>query len=45
MASASVAKISQREMKPLRREMLMIFKTFSSLDPRMTVRDILADRW
>src|SRR6476620_5323936 len=39
-----VAKISQQEMKPLRREMRMIFQDpFSSLDPRMTVRDLIAE--
>lgn len=39
-----VASISQQEMKPLRREMRMIFQDpFSSLDPRMTVRDLIAE--
>ena len=39
-----IAKISQHEMKPLRREMRMIFQDpFSSLDPRMTVRDLIAE--
>ena len=39
-----VAKISQQEMKPLRREMRMIFQDpFSSLDPRMTVHDLIAE--
>src|SRR5581483_6760703 len=39
-----IAKISQNEMKPLRREMRMIFQDpFSSLDPRMTVRDLIAE--
>ncbi len=39
-----VASISQHEMKPLRREMRMIFQDpFSSLDPRMTVRDLIAE--
>src|SRR5690349_89093 len=39
-----IAKISQEEMKPLRREMRMIFQDpFSSLDPRMTVRDLIAE--
>jgi len=39
-----IAKISQQEMKPLRREMRMIFQDpFSSLDPRMTVRDLIAE--
>jgi oligopeptide/dipeptide ABC transporter ATP-binding protein len=38
------SKISQQEMKPLRREMRMIFQDpFSSLDPRMTVRDLIAE--
>ncbi|MBA3945317.1 MAG: ATP-binding cassette domain-containing protein [Herpetosiphonaceae bacterium] len=40
----NIAKISQREMKPLRREMRMIFQDpFSSLDPRMTVHDLIAE--
>jgi oligopeptide/dipeptide ABC transporter ATP-binding protein len=39
-----VAKISQNEMKPLRREMRMIFQDpFSSLNPRMTVRDLIGE--
>src|SRR6266508_2503844 len=39
-----IAKISQHEMKPLRREMRMIFQDpFSSLDPRMTVHDLIAE--
>ena len=39
-----VARISQREMKPLRREMRMIFQDpFSSLDPRMTAMDIIGE--
>jgi oligopeptide/dipeptide ABC transporter ATP-binding protein len=39
-----ISKISQQEMKPLRREMRMIFQDpFSSLDPRMTVHDIIAE--
>lgn len=39
-----VAKITQKEMKPLRREMRMIFQDpFSSLNPRMTVRDIIGE--
>lgn len=39
-----IAKLSQQEMKPLRREMRMIFQDpFSSLDPRMTVRDLIAE--
>jgi oligopeptide/dipeptide ABC transporter ATP-binding protein len=39
-----LSKISQREMKSLRREMRMIFQDpFSSLDPRMTVRDLIGE--
>jgi oligopeptide/dipeptide ABC transporter ATP-binding protein len=39
-----IARISQREMKPIRREMRMIFQDpFSSLNPRMTVRDIIGE--
>ncbi len=39
-----VAKISQQKMKPLRQEMRMIFQDpFSSLNPRMTVRDLIAE--
>ncbi len=39
-----VAKISRREMKDLRKEMRMIFQDpFSSLNPRLTVRDIIAE--
>lgn len=39
-----VTKLSQKEMKPLRREMRMIFQDpFSSLNPRMTVRDIIGE--
>jgi oligopeptide/dipeptide ABC transporter ATP-binding protein len=39
-----VAKISQSKMKPLRQEMRMIFQDpFSSLNPRMTVRDLIAE--
>ena len=39
-----VAKISLQEMKPLRREMRMIFQDpFSSLNPRMTVRDLIGE--
>src|SRR5260370_10239346 len=37
-----LAKISQRQMKPLRREMRMIFQDpFSSLNPRLPVKDII----
>jgi peptide/nickel transport system ATP-binding protein len=36
--------LSQRELKPLRREMQIIFQDpYSSLDPRMTVLDIIAE--
>ena len=39
-----VAKISRREMKDLRMEMRMIFQDpFSSLNPRLSVRDIIAE--
>lgn len=39
-----LAPLSYREMKPLRREMRMIFQDpFSSLNPRLTVRDIIAE--
>jgi oligopeptide/dipeptide ABC transporter ATP-binding protein len=39
-----VAKLSQQEMKPLRREMRMIFQDpYSSLNPRLTVRDIIGE--
>jgi oligopeptide/dipeptide ABC transporter ATP-binding protein len=39
-----VAKISKDEMKPLRREMRMIFQDpFSSLNPRFTVKDIIGE--
>jgi oligopeptide/dipeptide ABC transporter ATP-binding protein len=35
---------SQKEMKPLRREMRMIFQDpFSSLNPRLTVKDIISE--
>ncbi len=40
----NVAQISQREMKPLRREMRMVFQDpFSSLNPRLTVKDIIGE--
>ena len=43
-ARIDVATISQAEMKPLRRELRMIFQDpFSSLNPRMTVRDIIGE--
>jgi oligopeptide/dipeptide ABC transporter ATP-binding protein len=39
-----VSRISQGEMKPLRREMRMIFQDpFSSLNPRLTVKDIIGE--
>jgi oligopeptide/dipeptide ABC transporter ATP-binding protein len=39
-----VATIRPREMKPLRREMRMIFQDpFSSLNPRLTVKDIISE--
>jgi oligopeptide/dipeptide ABC transporter ATP-binding protein len=39
-----IAHISQKEMKPLRREMRMIFQDpYSSLNPRFTVKDIIAE--
>ena len=40
----NIAAIPQKEMKPLRRELRMIFQDpFSSLNPRMTVRDIIGE--
>ncbi len=40
----NVAAISLKEMKPLRREMRMIFQDpFSSLNPRLTVKDIIGE--
>jgi oligopeptide/dipeptide ABC transporter ATP-binding protein len=39
-----LARISQRKMKPLRRELRMIFQDpFSSLNPRLTVKDIISE--
>jgi oligopeptide/dipeptide ABC transporter ATP-binding protein len=39
-----LAPLTYREMKPLRREMRMIFQDpFSSLNPRLTVRDIISE--
>lgn len=39
-----ISKISQKEMKPLRREMRMIFQDpFSSLNPRFTVKDLISE--
>ena len=41
---AEISRISQKEMKPLRREMRMIFQDpFSSLNPRLTVKDIIGE--
>ncbi|MBN1284618.1 MAG: ATP-binding cassette domain-containing protein [Anaerolineae bacterium] len=40
----NLARIRQREMKPLRRELRMIFQDpFSSLNPRLTVKDIIGE--
>jgi oligopeptide/dipeptide ABC transporter ATP-binding protein len=40
----NLARLSQRQMKPLRRELRMIFQDpFSSLNPRLTVRDIIGE--
>ena len=39
-----IARIKQKAMKPLRREMRMIFQDpFSSLNPRLTVKDIIGE--
>lgn len=39
-----IGKISLQEMKPLRKEMRMIFQDpFSSLNPRLTVKDIISE--
>jgi oligopeptide/dipeptide ABC transporter ATP-binding protein len=39
-----LAHISQRKMKPLRRELRMIFQDpYSSLNPRLTVKDIISE--
>jgi oligopeptide/dipeptide ABC transporter ATP-binding protein len=39
-----LARISQKKMKPLRRELRMIFQDpFSSLNPRLTVKDIIGE--
>ncbi len=39
-----LARISQKKMKPLRRELRMIFQDpFSSLNPRLTVKDIISE--
>ena len=43
-ATVDLAKLSDRELKPLRTRMQMIFQDpFSSLNPRMTVKDIVAE--
>jgi oligopeptide/dipeptide ABC transporter ATP-binding protein len=40
----NIAELDQKQMKPLRQEMRMIFQDpFSSLNPRMTVRDIIGE--
>ena len=40
----NIARIKQKTMKPLRREMRMIFQDpFSSLNPRLTVKDIISE--
>ena len=39
-----IARITQKQMKPLRREMRMIFQDpFSSLNPRLTVKDLISE--
>jgi len=39
-----IANISQKDMKPMRRQMRMIFQDpFSSLNPRLTVKDIISE--
>ncbi len=39
-----IARISQRDMKPIRQEMRMIFQDpFSSLNPRLTVKDLVSE--
>src|SRR5216683_1630180 len=39
-----LAKLTQRQLRPVRRKLQMIFQDpYSSLDPRMTVRQILAE--
>ncbi len=39
-----ISHIGQREMKPLRREMRMVFQDpYSSLNPRLTVKDIIGE--
>ncbi len=40
----NLASINQKQMKPLRRDMRMIFQDpFSSLNPRLTVKDIISE--
>jgi len=42
--AVDIATITQKEMKPLRQEMRMIFQDpFSSLNPRFTVKDIIGE--
>lgn len=42
--SLEIAHLSERELRPLRREIRMIFQDpFSSMNPRMTVEDIIAE--
>lgn len=42
--TVDLAKLSEKELKPLRPKMQMIFQDpFSSLNPRMTVRDIIGE--
>src|SRR5216683_690913 len=39
-----ITKLSDKEMKPLRREMQIVFQDpFESLDPRMTIKEIVAE--
>lgn len=41
-----VTSLSQREMKHMRRDMQMIFQDpYASLNPRLTVRDLIAEAW
>jgi peptide/nickel transport system ATP-binding protein len=43
-ADVDLAALSRRELRPLRREIQMIFQDpFSSLDPRMTILDIVSE--